>query len=137
MSKLPPGLYLLRQRIPDKLAEHWGVLDIGNQLRHRRLTSSHSVVIHRRTLGIRVDRAQNTGSWTVVQRVADVEAARVRLRTALREPQYNLFENNCEHFARYIATGHRESVQVQRGMAYALSARHSSHDQANNDLFGS
>ena len=26
---------------------------------------------------------------------------------------YDLFGNNCEHFARYVALGNRESTQVQ------------------------
>lgn len=32
---------------------------------------------------------------------------------ALRRPSYDLFGNNCENFARYVATGKRESTQVQ------------------------
>jgi hypothetical protein len=36
--------------------------------------------------------------------------------------EYNLFFNNCEHFARWCASGEMESKQVQTGVAVAAGA---------------
>jgi hypothetical protein len=36
-----------------------------------------------------------------------------RLNIALKNPTYDLFGHNCEHFARYVATGKKESTQIQ------------------------
>ena len=43
----------------------------------------------------------------------DVPLLIARLREAWQNPCYDLLGNNCEHFARYIAYGKRESIQLQ------------------------
>jgi len=35
------------------------------------------------------------------------------MQRANSDPTYNLFGNNCEHFARYVTTGIKESKQLQ------------------------
>jgi len=36
-----------------------------------------------------------------------------RVHEALQNPGYEIFGNNCEHFARFATTGRRESGQLQ------------------------
>lgn len=39
-----------------------------------------------------------------------------RVRVALGSSGYDLFQNNCEHFARWCKTGRHESLQVKRAL---------------------
>jgi len=48
-----------------------------------------------------------------LKKIADERDAVRRLLAACENPAYSVVGNNCEHFARYIATGVRESHQVQ------------------------
>ena len=43
--------------------------------------------------------------------------AKKRIDEALRNPLYDLFGNNCEHFARYVTTGIKKSKQLQNTVA--------------------
>jgi hypothetical protein len=45
--------------------------------------------------------------------VTDEQFALQRLKVAAANPDYDLFGNNCEHFARFVATGVRESTQLR------------------------
>ena len=110
---LPAGLYLLRQHSPSKGVEHYGILDTGNRLGY----GLQPVVIHQTPPGIRVDWLESTGDWLVLGRVLDEEGATARIRMSLRNPKYDLFGHNCEHFARFVATGRRESHQIQAVVA--------------------
>ncbi|CAM9757520.1 unnamed protein product [Discosporangium mesarthrocarpum] len=38
-----------------------------------------------------------------------------------KQEEYNLLENNCEHFSSFCRTGHKESVQVDTGLAIAIA----------------
>lgn len=63
----------------------------------------------------------STGNWEIVGRVRDdqINNAIQRIHEALRNPKYDLFGNNCEHFARYVTTGVKESKQLQGAVAIA------------------
>ncbi|MGH9242083.1 MAG: lecithin retinol acyltransferase family protein [Vicinamibacterales bacterium] len=51
------------------------------------------------------------------------ERAALRRLTAIRDNgQYTLLGNNCEHFAREIVTGRRESTQVSSLLGVACVA---------------
>ena len=108
------GLYLLRQPSSHKPGiDHYGIWDIGNRLGLSGVDRSHPVVVHQMPTGIQLNWFQDTGSWTVLGIITDESDALRRLEIAFRDPNYRLFDNNCEHFARYIATGAKESTQVQ------------------------
>ena len=47
----------------------------------------------------------------------DEADAIARIYRAAENPNYDLFGHNCEHFARYVATGRRESTQIQLAVA--------------------
>ncbi|GMV60124.1 MAG: hypothetical protein AMXMBFR72_32170 [Betaproteobacteria bacterium] len=107
------GLYLVAQWCPEKGVDHYGILDIGNRIRHPQVDARHPVVIHQRPPEIAIDWFQNTGAWRVLGKVTDEAFAIQRMRAAFENPAYDLFGHNCEHFARFVATGIRESRQLQ------------------------
>jgi hypothetical protein len=116
-QSLGDGLHLLRQRSQSKEGVyHYGVLDVGNRL--NRYPASpyhrHPVVIHQTPPTIRADWLRDTGVWEHLGVVSYGEEAGAiaRIMQALRDPGYDLFGNNCEHFARFVTTGRRESTQV-------------------------
>ena len=114
---LEDGLYLLKQRSQAKGLDHYGILDIGNRLRNA--YAPYPIVVHQTPPAIRADWLQNTGSWVAVAKITDEAGAIRRIRTALSNPHYDLFGHNCEHFARFVATGRRESTQLQTGFIVA------------------
>lgn len=119
----PDGLYLVKQKSPEKGVDHYGILDIGNRVQHPGVDGINPVVIHQAPPSLRVDWFQNTGLWEVLGRVTDEPMARQRLHNAAAMPNYDLFGNNCEHFARFVATGKRESTQLQAaGVVAGLAA---------------
>lgn len=116
----PDGLYLLRQRSHTKGVDHYGILDIGPRLHYQQYLQP--VVIHQTPPSIRCDWLQNTGEWTILGKIEDEAAAIARIHEALANPGYDLFGNNCEHFARFIASGRRESTQLQAAVVMAGAA---------------
>ncbi len=108
------GLYLIRQKCQVKgvLVDHYGILDIGNRLRLP-VTNSLPVVIHQTPPRIRTDWLDNTGQWDLLGQITGEQLAIARINKALENDAYDLFGNNCEHFARFVALGSRESTQLQ------------------------
>ena len=80
---------------------------------------TRSVVVHQTPPGIKADWLQHTGEWRVLGRITDEPFAVARYRAALANPKYDLFGHNCEHFARFVATGVRESKQLQAAAVVA------------------
>jgi len=113
----PDGLYLAKQksRVKPELIEHYGVIDVGNILNHPQGNLNMPIVIHQAIPFIRIDWLSNTGRWKIIGKVKDNELknAKKRIRKAIKNPKYDLFGNNCEHFARYVTTGIKESRQLQ------------------------
>ena len=118
---LEDGLYLVQQRSTAKGVDHYGILDVGNRLRNPNVAGRQQqpVVIHQTPPSLTMDWLQDTGAWKVLGRITDERDAIDRMNKASETPNYNLFGNNCEHFARYVATGLRESKQVQSGVFVA------------------
>ncbi len=109
-----PGLYLLIQKTQMKgvLVDHYGILDVGNRLNLPN-AGWQPIVIHQTPPQIRLDRLEDTGDWKVLGKITDEPDAISRINKAVENTAYDLFGNNCEHFARYVATGRRESTQLQ------------------------
>ncbi len=112
--KLSNGLYLIKQKSQVKgvLVDHYAILDIGNRLRLPKYGNS-PVVIHQTPPRIRTDWLDNTGQWDLLGQITDEPRAIERIDRALENDMYDLFGNNCEQFARYVATGSKESTQLQ------------------------
>lgn len=110
------GLYLVKQKLNKKpFVDHYGIVDIGNILNHPQGNPDMPIVIHQAVPRIRVDWLSNTGTWDIIGKVNDDQLinAKERIDEALTNPAYDLFNNNCEHFARYVITGIKESKQLQ------------------------
>ena len=111
---LPPGLYWIVQVSPEKGVEHHTILDVGNRMRCADDGRWQDMIIHQAPPSIRREPSAGTDQWTVVlHKIADERNAIRRLVAAHANPGYSTFGNNCEHFARYVATGVRESHQLQ------------------------
>ncbi len=124
-QNLADGLHLLRQRSQSKEGVyHYGVLDVGNRLRrHPALPYlQHPVVIHQTPPTIQANWLRDTGMWDHLGFVEYAEEANAvsRIMQALQDPLYDLFGNNCEHFARFVTTGRRESTQVNNFVGIVL-----------------
>ena len=115
----PDGIYLLRRPASTKPLDHYAVLDVGNRLGFINSDGRQPVVLHQTPPRIRFDWLQDTGAWEVIGHVLDEEDAIHRLHYALQSPDYALFRNNCEHFARFVATGSHESKQIQASVVMA------------------
>jgi len=112
-GNLQDGLYLIRRPAQKPGIHHYGILDVGNRINHPQVMDHQPIVIHQTPPTIRIDWLQSTGSWQECWRIEDETYAIQRMNQAFFIPNYDLFGNNCEHFARYIATGVRESTQLQ------------------------
>lgn len=116
-KKFTDGLYLAKQksRIKPNLIDHYGIIDIGNILNHPQGNKKIPIVIHQAFPTVRIDRLRNTGKWNILGKVKDskLSNAKLRIQTAIKNPKYNFFCNNCEQFARYVTTGIKESKQLQ------------------------
>lgn len=125
-QNLEDGLYIIEQPAEKNgiRITHFGILDVGNVLRHPNIDGSHPIVVHQTPPNIRADFLGNTGSWNIRGKIEDIAGAIERIKEAAKNPSYDLFGNNCEHFARFIAQGERYSSQVFWGGAtvIALSA---------------
>jgi hypothetical protein len=118
------GLYLMVQKTQMKgvLVDHYGILDVGNTMNLPN-TGWQPLVIHQTPPQIRLDRLADTGDWKVLGKITDEPDAISRINRAIENSAYDLFGNNCEHFARYVATGRRESMQLQAlGLVASLLA---------------
>lgn len=118
----PDGLYLVMQKSPTKGVDHYGILDIGNKLLVQGADGINPVIVHQCPPSIRADLLEGTGTWNILGRITDEQYAIARYKAALADPAYNLFGHNCEHFARFVATGVRESKQLQAAGAIAVCA---------------
>jgi hypothetical protein len=111
----PDGLYLVKRKSLTKGVDHYGILDIGGRVGggHHSYPGSEPMVAHQVDTGLQYDAFIGTGIWVVLHKVPDEALALQRMREAAKNPAYDLFGNNCEHFARFVATGTRESTQLQ------------------------
>lgn len=115
------GLYLVKRKGTEKGVDHYGILDIGNRTRNPHVQGGLPFVVHLMPAGFQADWLRPTDTWIVVEKVLDENNAAERLNEAWSRPEYNLLVNNCEHFARYVATGISESKQVQTTVAITMS----------------
>lgn len=105
------GVLPLKRRVTEKMVDHLAV-GVGGRLGGRLgLSVWRPVVGHLLPDGLEVEPWRN--GWEVLGRARDEEQALRRLVQACRRPRYWLLGNNCEHFALWVATGKRESPQVQ------------------------
>lgn len=108
------GMHIIKKpsnKIPG--AQHFAVLVAGEPLRSLGYSPNQSLIFHR-TERMTIEAAENTGVWQHVEKIPDYQVPEALGRTvqSFSEPQYDLFTNNCETTARFIATGEKRSDQV-------------------------
>lgn len=110
---LPHGLYWIFNDSPKKGVKHHAILDVGNRLGYPDVSGWNPVIVHQTPPVICREPLGDPNGWHLVGRIADERGAIQRIVEACANPLYAFISNNCEHFARYVATGVRESKQVQ------------------------
>jgi hypothetical protein len=112
--RMPEGMYLLKRSSSYPFVEHYGVLITAGLAGNIGHNSYEAIVIQQTWPQARIDAAEDTGSWGVVEKVSDYEisAALERVTIAFQDPNYYLFANNCEQFARFIVSGRKTSRQL-------------------------
>lgn len=122
MSELGDGLYLIRRGKLAGPGKHYAVLSV------RIISEGQAEVLDYGKDGFRY---QSIEEWLhdkegeIVSRCPDEEipSALERIKQATDEDRgYNLFKNNCEHVANWIALGQRESAQVKGAADVAVIA---------------
>ena len=109
----PDGLYLVSQPGAKRGIDHYGIADLGNRLAVPGADGVHPVIVHQSPPGVRANWLRDTDVWRVLGVITDEPLAIERYHAALAIPAYRLLGNSCEHFARFVATGVRESKQLQ------------------------
>jgi hypothetical protein len=109
----PDGLYLVARPSAEKGVDHYGILDIGDRLKVPNADGINPIVVHQCPPSIRADWLQDTGIWQVLGQITDEPYPIQRYHAAIASPAYSFFGHNCEHFARFVATGIHESKQLQ------------------------
>jgi len=112
----PNGIYLAKKASKKfgNLIDHYGVVEVGNVLNIVQFDEKYPIVYQQTIeLGLNVDYLRE--DWEILDRVGDqhLNAVYRRLTESFNNPTYNLFENNCEHFARYVIEGKKYSGQLQ------------------------
>jgi hypothetical protein len=90
-QNLQDGLYLILQKSQEKSVDHYGILDVGNRIKHPEVKLPQPIVIHQRPPRIQIDWLQNTGVWQVLGLITDELDAIQRMHKAWETPNYNLF----------------------------------------------
>ena len=117
---LPDGLYCLkRPSTMNALVDHFGILDVGNRIAHPHVNQGHPILIEMTPPRLKASYFQGPEIWTNLGLIRDETQAIHQVRILSKNPDYHWFENNCEHFARGVATGRRESKQIQGGVIAA------------------
>ena len=122
MAKSQSGIYLAKKPAEKfgGLIEHYGIIEVGNILNLVAADLNTLVVYHQTAeKGFTYEYISSPSPWTIIGRVRNENLmdARSRLINASTEPNYDLWGNNCEHFARYVASGEKTSSQLNGCLA--------------------
>lgn len=103
--------------------DHYGFVISGKYLKNFGLPERRAKVIRRiYEFGTKVvENDFDPLAWQVLYKMPQNEIPLAILRTNLtRNDKYNLLFDNCEHFARFVTTGKKESSQVQNVIGLGL-----------------
>lgn len=122
--KLGEGIYLAKRQsvvLPNAI-DHYAVIIVGKLLLRLDFSEQFPLVFHLTDEGIRVDWLETSGSWQVLGKVHPTQRinAVTRLKSAYNSPNYKLFSNNCEQFARFVTEGYKQSVQLQNAALFSV-----------------
>src|SRR6266571_2154907 len=108
----PHGIYLVRRPVQGKgIFQHEAILDA-------RWFRPRPVLYEQTPQGFQRMALRDAAPFTIVAKAADTDIAANRLRqVAERLPAYHVLTDNCQHVAREVVLGKRESPDV-RGVAF-------------------
>lgn len=118
--QLSDGIHLVkRQSVVVTSKEHYGVIVAGKSLRQLGYFDGYLRIFHIDNEGIHIDLLPKINNWNLVKSTHPLQNqnAITRLNFAILNPNYDLFSNNCEQFARYIVEGKKQSTQLQNAVA--------------------
>lgn len=123
LHQFEEGLYIVKRRAilpPGK--EHYAIAIVGRHVRNFDPSSKGPIVIHKTNQPGRHCDSFIASEWERVEKIPEDSLEQVlhRMRISWWEP-YNLFLDNCEDWARYVATGKKESFQVRQFVALGLA----------------
>lgn len=113
----PLGIYLVKttsQLLPNALY-HFGVLIAGSNLRRVGYSDTHPLVFHLTDRGFQVDWIEIFGNPEILGKVDSVNELPALRRLGYASAYLNRWQagNDCEHFARFVAEGYKQSTQFQ------------------------
>ena len=111
------GTYLVKttsQLFPN-LLYHFGVMIVGRRLRELGYSDTYPLVFHLTNSGFQVDWVETFGKPEILGKVDSISEPQAldRLRFASQNMNLWYVGNDCEHFARYVAEGYKQSTQFQ------------------------
>jgi Lecithin retinol acyltransferase len=115
------GIYLLRQKsVKYGGIHHYGFAVTGNYLPYFGFFEGVNKVIHKTNEGV-FEENYDPYEWEILGRMQSNELAVVvkRVQMSLNDA-YDLLSNNCEHFARFVVTGKKESSQIQGAVGWGI-----------------
>jgi hypothetical protein len=114
LAVLRPGLYVVTR--PKQGVTHFAILDIGNRLGLPVPRRGVATIVHMTPAGLGWNYFSEPGQWLLAGPVDNEHLAKPRLLEAMKNPTYDVFGNNCEHFANLVSKGVRKSSQVAAGV---------------------
>ena len=115
--KYSSGIYLVKtaSETAPNLIDHFGVMIVGKYLKLLGYSDEIPLIFHLINTGPQVDWLEVFGKPEVLGKVSLTQElpAIKRLRFAFNNLNRWYFSNNCEHFARYITEGYKQSIQLQ------------------------
>ncbi len=115
------GIYLVKRKsVYTPVIEHYGFAVVGKYLKYFDSSWNEPRVIHKTNIGIHAD-SFNLLYWEKVEKISETNIPQAIIRTRISVGNaYNLLLDNCEHFARFVTTGKKESLQVQNVVGFGL-----------------
>ena len=115
------GIFLVRRKSVKYIGvDHYGFVVSGKDLAYFDTSWKESRVIHKTNIGVHAD-TYFVSEWEIVEKIRDDQIPFAIFRTRLTlNDRYKVLSGNCEHFARFVTTGKKESSQVQNVMALSV-----------------
>lgn len=110
---LSDGIYQVKRKSDYPFMEHYGVVVSGRFLKNFGFSSYRTKVIHKTNVGVFAD-DYNYSDWQIIKKIPEnqIPLAIMRARVSI-DNVYDLLIDNCEHFARFVTEGKKQSSQVQ------------------------
>ena len=115
------GVYLVKRKSVYFDKDHYGFAVVGKFLKYFDSSWDRPKVIHKTNLGVHADPFEPF-SWERIEKMSESDIRLAVLRTKISmNDAYDLLLDNCEHFARFVITGIKESSQIQNAVKLGIA----------------